>query len=139
MTNYADRYRCFLESLTAERLDELVDYVSPNVRFRDPFNDITGPAALRRLFAHMFATVEDIRFEVTDLMQQDRLCFMSWTLTGRLRGRAWTVEGMSRVAFDPQGRVCEHSDYWDAASQFYERLPLLGRLIAALRRRVARS
>ena len=139
MTSPAQRYRRYLENLAGDSLDALDRYVAPDVRFRDPFNDITGRSALRAVFAHMFATVKDLHFEVSTMMEEGQLCLMSWNLTGRLRGRPWRVEGMSRISFTDQGLVQEHIDYWDAAGQFYEHLPLLGPVIAALRRRLARA
>ena len=38
----------------------------------------------------------------------------------------WRVEGMSEIRFAPDGRVTDHQDHWDAATQFYGRLPLIG-------------
>jgi hypothetical protein len=40
------------------------------------------------------------------------------------------------VRLDPEGRVVEHSDYWDAAEQLYGRLPLSGVVLRAIRRRL---
>jgi len=43
------------------------------------------------------------------------------------------------VTFDDNGLVVAHIDYWDAAQNLYERLPLIGWLFAWLRRRLARQ
>ena len=40
------------------------------------------------------------------------------------------------VKFAPDGRISEHIDHWDAAAQFYERIPVLGWLIRKVRRRL---
>jgi steroid delta-isomerase len=34
------------------------------------------------------------------------------------------------------GRVVYHRDYWDAAGELYERIPLLGALMRGVRRRL---
>jgi len=34
------------------------------------------------------------------------------------------------------GKVVEHIDYWDAAEQVYERLPLLGPILRRVRQRL---
>jgi steroid Delta-isomerase len=44
---------------------------------------------------------------------------------------------MSELTFDSDGKVARHIDYWDAGKHFYEKLPLLGALLRAIRRRVA--
>lgn len=37
--------------------------------------------------------------------------------------------GASLVRFAADGRVVYHRDYWDAAEELYEKLPVLGRLM----------
>jgi hypothetical protein len=139
MTGPAERYRHYLETLTPESLGRLPDYVSENVRFRDPFNDVTGVEAMTGVFAHMFETLGSVRFMVTTSAMADRRCLMSWRFEARLRGRALSFDGMSEVRFDDDGRVIAHFDHWDAGSAIYERLPVIGSLLAALRRRIARQ
>jgi hypothetical protein len=41
------------------------------------------------------------------------------------------------VRFAADGRVGWHRDYWDAAEELYEKLPLIGSLMRLLRRRGA--
>jgi hypothetical protein len=36
---------------------------------------------------------------------------------------------------DEAGRITVHRDYWDAAEELYEKLPLVGRLMRWLKRR----
>ena len=36
----------------------------------------------------------------------------------------------------PTGRVVAHRDYWDAAEELYEKLPVLGALMRLLKRRL---
>jgi len=44
---------------------------------------------------------------------------------------------MSELTFDSDGKVARHVDHWDAGKEFYEKLPLLGGVLRAIRRRVA--
>ncbi|MEQ8228160.1 MAG: nuclear transport factor 2 family protein [Rhodospirillales bacterium] len=137
MTQAHDRYRQYLESLTPEALGRLGDYVSSDVRFKDPFNDVHGVDAMARVFRHMFETVKDIRFHVTHAASTGNICLMAWRFEGRIGGRPWAFDGTSVVTFAADGRVSEHIDYWDAARDFYERLPVIGWLLARIRRRLA--
>ena len=43
--------------------------------------------------------------------------------------------GASHLVFDAQGLVVLHRDYWDAAEELYEKLPLVGSLMRWLKRR----
>ena len=126
----------FYETLTPAVLDGLDQFYAPDARFKDPFNEVAGTAAIRRIFAHMFATTEAPRFEVTDRIEQGGQAMLGWTFHFALRGRALTVRGVTHLRFDADGRVTLHRDYWDAAEELYEKLPLLGGLMRAIRRRL---
>ena len=132
-------YVSFYENLTPEslvRLDELCD---PDVRFRDPFNDVTGITAYRAIMAAMFEHVSAPSFEVSDWALSDRVAYLRWTFTftPKKGGAPWRIEGMSEVHFDQRGPVVVHLDHWDSGSQFYARLPLLRSLIGFVRKRLA--
>ena len=137
MTAPYERYRAFLETLTPETLDRLTDHVTPDVRFKDPFNDVRGADAMARVFRHMFANVADIRFTVRHSMASGDTSLMAWRFHGVLGGRPWAFDGTTVLRFTSDGRVVEHIDHWDAAREFYERFPIIGWLLAWLRRRLA--
>ncbi len=43
----------------------------------------------------------------------------------------------ARIVVTPQDRVREHIDHWDAGRHLHERIPILGRLVAFVRRKVS--
>jgi hypothetical protein len=45
------------------------------------------------------------------------------------------IVGATHLVFDADGKVTVHRDYWDAAEELYEKLPLLGGLMRWLKRR----
>jgi predicted ester cyclase len=133
----ADRYRRYLETLTPQSLDALGDHVTADVRFKDPFNDVRGLNAMRRVFEHMFENVSDIRFTVHGMALDGATCFMNWQFAGRLGKREWVFDGASVITLGTDGKVVSHIDHWDAAAAFYERLPVIGWLLARIRGRLA--
>ena len=135
--SHVQRYIEAFEHLTPSTLQPLEDCFTERARFVDPFNDVLGKSSIRRVFEHMFASCEDPRFEVEECMGDDSLVYLRWHFSfGRAASRR-RVQGVSRVQFTSDGLVSEHYDYWDPASQLYEKLPLLGRLFRALRNRLA--
>ncbi len=133
----ARAYAAYFERVTPESLSELEQFCAPDIRFRDPFNDVTGVATLRQVFAKMFEDVEDPRFHVDDVAASASTAYLRWRMTFRKFNRDWEIPGMSELHFDGEGRVVLHIDHWDAAAQIYERLPLLGALLRFLRRRLS--
>ena len=51
-----------------------------------------------------------------------------------IKRRLWQIEGSTYLVFGVDGRVVEHRDYWDAAEQLYEKLPLIGGVLRLLKR-----
>jgi hypothetical protein len=63
--------------------------------------------------------------------------FVTWRFHFGLRGRAFEIRGGTLFRFDATGRIAEHEDFWDTAEALYEKLPLIGMLMRALRCRLA--
>ena len=58
-----------------------------------------------------------------------------YTENARFKDPFNEVRGVSHLVLAPDGRIAEHRDYWDAAEELYEKLPLLGGLMRWLKRR----
>jgi len=134
------RWAAQFESLTPETIDQLRPLCAPDVRFRDPFNDVRGVDKLIRVFEGMYETCDDPRFVVLDQAVGEAACYLKWEFQFRPKrapGTPWRIEGMSEIHFDAQGLITAHLDHWDAGTQFYGRLPVLRGLIGFVRRRLA--
>jgi ketosteroid isomerase-like protein len=126
------------ERLRPEDLDAMDTLYAPGARFKDPFNEVQGVPAIRAVFAHMFATLDGPRFEIVDAVVQGDQCFLTWDFVFRMkrwRRDEQRIHGGSHLRFDADGRIVLHRDYWDAAEELYERLPLVGALMRWLKRR----
>ncbi|MCT8973324.1 nuclear transport factor 2 family protein [Microbaculum marinisediminis] len=132
-------YVAALEAMRPDTIDTVLDLCAETVRFTDPFNDVTGRAALRHVFEDMFDKVSELTFTVDDCQGSDRTWLLRWTYAGRMGALGHTrIEGMSHVVLDEDNRVCRHADYWDAGI-LYEKIPLIGRVIRGIRRRISAS
>ena len=60
----------FFETLSPQSLPLLHRYYATQARFKDPFNDVTGLAAVRQVFDHMFVALERPRFVVREQITQ---------------------------------------------------------------------
>jgi len=127
------------EGLEHDRLGDLLALYHPNASFKDPFNEVLGQAAIRRLFEHMFEALDDPRFVVTQAACEGDQAFLTWTFHFRRRGGGARMHilGATHLHYAPDGRVHLHRDYWDAAEELYAKLPVLGALMRWLQRRLA--
>ena len=130
----------YFETLSADSVALLPGLYAPQARFKDPFNEVQGVAAIERIFRHMFEQVEAPRFLVHDVVADAGQAFMRWDFrfaAARLGPGEQTIRGATYFRFGGDGRVTEHRDYWDAAEELYEKLPFVGALMRWLRRRSA--
>ncbi|WP_018152736.1 nuclear transport factor 2 family protein [Leeia oryzae] len=123
--------------LTPESLDQLTAWYAPDARFKDPFNEVTGTTHIHAIFAHMFVATDNPRFVIHDTLAEGSQAFVTWTFHFGLRGKAYVVQGATHFRFGDDGRITEHRDYWDAAEELLQKLPLVGAPIRWLRRRLA--
>jgi steroid Delta-isomerase len=127
------------ETLTAAALPRLAEIYTPDARFKDPFNDVQGVPAITAIFAHMFDSLEQPHFVIHDVIVQAEQCFMTWDFVftmHRFNRAEQVIRGSSHLKLAADGRIHHHRDYWDAAEELYEKLPLLGGLMRWLKRRV---
>jgi ketosteroid isomerase-like protein len=129
----------YFENLTQESARDVARFYAADARFKDPFNAVVGIAAIQRIFEHMFTQLEQPRFVVTQTVVQGAQCFMTWEFLFGFktfkRGAPQVILGTSHLVFSEQGLVTLHRDYWDAAEELYEKLPLVGALMRWLKRR----
>lgn len=136
-----DRLIGYFESLAPAELARLADFYTDDATFKDPFNDVQGVSAIRRIFEHMFASLDEPRFVIREVVVEGQQCFLSWDFVFRMRRfdrGEQTIRGGSHLRLAADGRVAMHRDYWDAAEELYEKLPVLGALMRWLKRQAAR-
>lgn len=126
------------ETLAEADVARLSEIYAPDAFFKDPFNDVRGTTAIEAIFRHMFVALDAPRFVVHDIVVQGDQCFLSWDFRFRMKRLArgeQCIRGSSHLKLAADGRIVSHRDYWDAAEELYEKLPVLGSLMRWLKRR----
>ena len=128
----------FFETIDRHTLGEQLGAIyAVDARFKDPFNEVRGLAAITTIFEHMFEQVDAPRFVVSTQVLQGSQAFITWDFRFRMKRfskREQCIRGATHIVFDERGAVSVHRDYWDAAEELYEKLPLLGALMRWLKR-----
>lgn len=124
------------QTLSPATLGRIGDFYAEDAWFKDPFQELQSRARLRQVYQHMFDTLERPRFVVTGSVQQGDQAFLIWDMHFVSGGRAMTLHGSTHLVFAADGRVQRHRDYWDAAEELYEKLPLLGWLMRQLKKKL---
>lgn len=130
----------FFEQLQAGDVQRMATLYVDDAFFKDPFNEVHTRQDIERIFGHMFTSLDSPRFQIRDAVAQGEQCFLTWDFRFRMKRFArdeQCIRGASQIHFAPDGRIARHRDWWDAAEELYEKLPVVGGLMRWLKRRAA--
>lgn len=132
------RLQALFRDLRRDNLHILDDVYAPQIVFEDPLHRVMGLAALKDYFGRLYEGVERIDFEFGAVLGSPDQAMLTWQMRmthRRLRaGKELILPGASHIRFG--ARVHYHRDYFDAGALLYERIPLLGGIVRAIRGRV---
>ena len=129
------------ETLREADIARLDEFYQSAARLKDPFNDVVGVPAIQAVFRHMFKALDGPRFVITEAIAQGNQAMLTWDFHFRMRRfstQPQVIRGSTHLRFSRDGRISLHRDYWDAAEELYEKLPVLGPLMRWLKRRATR-
>ena len=130
----------YWQTLSAARVSAISEVYTEDAYFRDPFNEVTGLDKLKHIFSDMFVRLHEPKFTITETIHQDNRVLMVWDFTYRIKTLKpeldRKIHGSSLIRFGADGRVNYHRDYWDAAGELYEQLPVIGALMRWLKKRM---
>jgi ketosteroid isomerase-like protein len=139
MSHAVEKIAVFFETLTPQSIERFSQFYTEDAYFKDPFNEVRGVPAIQRIFRHMYETLDEPHFVVTARLVEGEQVFLSWDFHFRFRNfktsELQTIRGATHLRLAPDGRIRAHRDYWDAAEELYEKLPLVGGLMRWLKRR----
>jgi len=132
--SHLPRLLSWFEQLSLKNLGQITELYHPQCYFKDPFNEFYERKSLEKLFADMFVKLENPRFVISETLSEGHSTFIVWQFHFVLRQRNVQINGSSHIKFDEQGLVTFHRDYWDAAEELYEKLPVIGFLLRQLKK-----
>ena len=129
----------YFETLTPESVGQIKSLYAPTARFKDPFNDVRGTAEIERIFQHMYVSLAQPRFVIVAQIVDGSQAFFTWEFRFKFKRFDTQTEqvilGTTHLVLDEQGQISLHRDYWDAAEELYEKLPVVGSLMRWLKGR----
>lgn len=135
-----DRLVTYFESISASNVPQLVNLYTPDAFFKDPFNEVRGVEKIIHIFASMYGPLIDPKFTVRETILEGERALLVWDFTFRIRrfkpDVTRNIHGTSHIYFASDGRVNYHRDYWDAASELYAKLPIIGAVMRGLAKRM---
>ena len=120
--NYIDLFN----NLTPDNIDKFDNLISEDIIFIDPFNNIKGTNAFKNIFYHMFKNVKEPKFFILNYSINKQRVFLKWKMTFFAFKSLQTIEGMSELLLNDDGKIALHTDYWDSLSGLFIKIPFIG-------------
>ena len=121
------------ETLSPESLETIGSYYTEDAYFKDPFNETRSRDVILRIFRDMFDTLDKPAFIFDETIADARKAFITWQFSFYWRGKFMVIHGGSHLRFAEDGRVEYHRDYWDAAEELYEKIPVIGWILRRIK------
>lgn len=139
MSDFLRSFARQFTELNKDNLDRLGTLYSDDIHFTDPLHDVQGLVQLHGYMREMYANVSELRFDFHGYDQiGEGEGYLRWVMSYRhprlAGGQLIRVSGCSHLLW--RDKVYRHRDYFDAGALLYEHLPVLGRVIAWLKRRM---
>lgn len=134
----------YFETITPQTVSRVHELYTEDAYFKDPFNEVRGVKHIEHIFAHMYRALDKPRFVITKQIIGEPSptgldCFLVWDFKFYMKNydktTEQTIRGGSHLILNKDGKIISHRDYWDAAEELYEKLPVVGALMRWLKKR----
>ncbi len=132
-------YASFFENINSNTpLTEYEKVFDTNAKFKDPFHEVVGLDKIFTIFADMYVKLDNPKFIVTEIVEQNHIVYIRWDFQFSFKNSTTkeTFEGVSRVEFNEKDKVISHIDYWDSASNVYEKIPIVSSFIKFIKQKI---
>jgi hypothetical protein len=135
------RFETFIADLSTARVKADIRKVyAPALFFNDTLKTIRDVDTLEKYFLTTDEAMSAYGLKVEQTISTPEGVFVRWRMDVTFRkfqkGQVQSSIGISHIRFDKDGRVIYHQDYWDSGSALFEKIPVLGAGIRAVKRRL---
>tara|TARA_B100000686_G_scaffold305891_1_gene344793 strand:+ start:195 stop:767 length:573 start_codon:yes stop_codon:yes gene_type:complete len=136
-----ERWVDFVADMTQKSVVEKVREVyADSAYLNDTLKEVQGVENIENYFLETISATDKVSAEMLDIAESKGNYYLRWVMIIKFKnlnsGQPTRTIGMSHLRFDSKGKVIYHQDYWDSTSGFYQYVPVLGRLIKAVKGRL---
>lgn len=135
--------RWAFNELNSETMDILPTFYHEDVEFKDPLVHVKSLDSLRLHYEHLYKNVDSISFHFKEEQVAGHVHTLEWDMTMKKKrlnkGKEFTIEGVSIIAFDSSDKVISHYDYFDVGAMVYERLPVVRTVVKFVKKKLSKG
>lgn len=145
------KFESFYVDLESMKVEELADIYSNDVIFVDPIAAHSGITAVKTYFTKLLRNAKNCTFTIhsidktapLDSEVQSGITLLSYLVTWKMtyttpginKGNPISVDGITQLRIS-DNKITFHRDYYDLGQMVYENIPLLGRIIKRIKRKL---
>ena len=138
MNNLKEFKESFI-NLNESTLDNIVSYYDENVFFKDPFNEFNGREKLKKLFIHMFITLNNPHFVFIENIENSEGIFLTWDFIFSYKKKIFKIHGSSHLKLNDEKKIVYHRDYWDVGEELLLKIPIIKSMYGFFQSKLAMS
>ena len=135
----AENYASFFENINKNTsIKDYERFFDENSYFKDPFHEVRGVEKIYGVFQKMYENLDEPKFKVLDIAQNKEVFYIEWEFNFYFKNdkEKQSFIGLSKVIHDEK-KVMSHIDFWDAAENLYEKLPIISNIIRFVKKKIA--
>jgi len=141
MAGNLEKSKTFFDKLSLENIQLVDQFYDQKVRFQDPVHQLMGADQVKKYYQQLYTNVDSIRFEYDQGAESGAMVSLPWKMFLKTKsingGEEFTVDGISLIVFNAEGRVISHRDYFDMGEFVYEKVPVLKWVIRFIKGKLA--
>ena len=138
-----EEYISYWQRISTRSIRLIEKIAHPNLRFVDPFNDVSGIDAFEDMLTKALGDLSQFKFKATDRAwgEDGHTAYVRWTVSLIAKGKKkeMILTGVSEITLSPDGKIMSHIDHWDSGTQFYLHLPIVGWIIRKIIAKIGHS
>ena len=133
-----ERFKDFLSVISEQQVKtKLRQTYAPDAYFNDTLKEINDIDTLEKYLLKTAENVDSCTVEFLDTASSGGEYYFRWLMKIRFKkfhkGEEQPSIGITHIRFNKEGKVVFHQDYWDAAGNFFEKIPVLGWMIGKVK------
>ncbi|MBL8995198.1 MAG: nuclear transport factor 2 family protein [Spirochaetia bacterium] len=129
----------FFNRLNKDTMSLVDEFYDEKIVFVDPVVTLTSREAIKTYYSNQYQNLISIKFDFESIQSQGDEQMAVWKMTmchkALQGGRPIVVDGMTHLRLK-NGKVVYHHDYFDMGVFIYENIPLLGRLVKFVKKKL---
>ena len=122
------KYLLLFENLEISNINQFDELIDKNIIFVDPFNKLIGKENFKIVFKNSLQKINGPKFKVLQIISKKNIYFVKWKMNYKAFGKKQEIIGLSEIGLNDSGLIKFHYDYWDSYSQFYTKIPIIGKI-----------